>query len=288
MTHPAGTGPRFDLAQLLVRHGAPLPRRRLQRLLRRGAIEVGVLTDEEMWFVVDDPDAAPLASVDAPRLGALAAAERDLALETSFWQLVARGEVVRTDDGPTLTGLLSVLAELRAAATSAGSVRVVAGDGAERVTTLVVVDRELVILDDVEPSGLHHVVLLGPVDAAATLARHVDPAARATRDGPVHRAATRAALADHLDPVLADADTSAVVHLAAHAVDTGPEASRTAPGAPASDTVGPPLREVVVTIYAGPRGVHLLHGREGVPDGIAVARVGPDQLHASLHAHLLL
>jgi hypothetical protein len=288
MTHPHPTFRRQDLADLLIEHGARLPRRRLRRHLRRGPIEVGVFTDEEMWFVVDDPDAVPLATVDAPRLGVLAPAERDLALETSLWQLIARGEMVRTGDGPALTGVLAVLSELRAAANAAGTVRVTARDGDERVTTLVVVDRELVILDDVDPSGLHHVVLLSPRDAAATLAQHVDPAGRATHDGPVRRAATSAHLAVHLDPIVADADTTAVLHLATREA-ASPDAPATSPlPDPGSGAGTAPLREAALTIHAGRGGVHLLHGQEDVPDGVAVARVGPDQLHASLHTHLLL
>lgn len=221
----------------------------LAALARGSLIAVGRFTDEELHFLRDVAE-VPEDDLEAPRLGRLSRAAQEAALDAALTLLIARGNVTRVGDeeasanDPLVAqGRHAVLAELREHPLGVLRCQVDSRDSGSSFGAIYHVTDELLLVEDVDPVGIHTFVLTDPERAAGWLAERIDPDAVARTTGAARSAASADELGAHLDELIESASMVSVLHVARASGDR--------------------IEQTTVTVYVSPqRGVHRLSGWE--------------------------
>lgn len=229
-------------------------------------VEVGSFTDEELHWLRDDGQLVA-DDLEAPRLGRLEPAAAEAALDAALSLLVARGDlqvVPDTDGALRPVGRHAVLRTLREQVPGVVRIRT---DDRERGSAWAAayrVDDRMLLLEVVEPGGIHHLVLATPQVATGWLASQLDPAEQATASAEPLRATSVEGLDADLDAIVARAATSTQL-LVGRATPDGDQ-------------------QQALTVYAGPDGVHTLQGWTTDDDGdVSLQVLGPDAVLGLAH-----
>lgn len=207
---------------------------------QRGDVRVAVLTDEELHWL-GRPDRAPQVFLDAPRLGRLAEAQQQVALETAALIMAARGELDWTADPAVAYGPPALIGGIRRGAQAVSIVRTdVRGQGSA-VSAVYAAGPDLFLVERVGDDGLHDFVLRSPGLAARALAVEVDPRGRAATEAPPQVAPTVADLHPGPDDIADRCEASSLLY---HAHLTSPET----------------ISARALTVYSAPDGVWALAG----------------------------
>lgn len=202
---------------------------------------VGVLTDEELHWL-GDPDRAPQAFLDAPRLARLTPAEQEVALETALWIMTARGEFAWREGPPEAYGVHAIVGNLRRASPSVAIVRTDRRGQGSALAARYEAGADLVLVEDVDEAGLHRFAFRSVARDAAALVAQLDPRLRATATSSPQLAPTTATLDPHPDDLARTCEASSMLY---HAHLTSPER----------------MAARALTVYSGARGAWALAGR---------------------------
>lgn len=207
---------------------------------------VAVLTDEELHWL-GDPDAVPQAFLDAPRLARLGAAEQRVALETALWIMTARGEFGWRGGPSEAYGVHAIVGNLRRAAPSVAIVRTDRRGQGTRLSARYEAGTDLLLVEDVDDTGLHRFVFRSIARDAAALTAALDPQRRATATAPPQTGRTTADLDPHPDDLARTCEASSLLY---HAHLTSPEH----------------MSARALTVYSAAQGVWALAGRHRTDD----------------------
>lgn len=207
---------------------------------------VAVLTDEELHWL-GDPDAAPRAFLDAPRLALLGRAEQQVALETALWIMTARGEFAWREGPSQAYGVHAIVGNIRRAAPSVAIVRTDRRERGTRLSARYEAGADLLLVEDVGDDGLHRFLFRSLARDAGALAAQLDPHRRATATSEQQTAPTTADLDPDPDDMVRTCEASSLLY---HAHLTGPER----------------ISARALTVYSGARGAWALAGRHPADD----------------------
>ena len=230
---------------------------------------VAVLTDEELHWL-GDPDQPPRAFLDAPRLASLAPGDQQVALETALWIMTARGEFAWREGPSQAYGVHAIVGNLRRAALSAAIVRTDRRGQGTRLSARYEAGPDLLLVEDVEDTGLHRFVFRSIARDAGALAAALDPHRRATSAAAPQTARTVADLSPSPDDLARTCEASSLLY---HAHLTGPEQ----------------VAARALTVYSDAQGVWALAGRhpaDGQHGQVAWQQLDRPALRALLDAFL--
>lgn len=219
-----------DLLDVVGEHG-DIDLGVIEEAVTGAPVHLGTFTDEELHLLGDrdvvDPD-----ELEAPRLGALGHDEQQAALDAVLCVMLARGDLVHNDppvdraadgvargsgerEGIVLSsvGRYALVAELREAPPAVMRVRQERRDPpSARLWALYHVTDRLLLLEQVQPVGLHVLRFVSPRHAVLHLRWMLDPHGRAQpATGAPLIAAQPEDLQGELDAALATADEVCVV-----------------------------------------------------------------------------
>jgi hypothetical protein len=258
----------LDLDDLLPQDG-DVDLTALAALARDSLIAVGRFTDEELHLLRDVAE-VPRDDLEAPRLGRLDAAAQEVALDAALTLLIARGDVTRTVDGDAgaddplaVHGRHAVLVELREHPHGVLRSQLDTRGEAPTLAALYHVTDGLLLVEDVDPIGIHTFVLTDPERAAGWLVERLDPDAVARTTGDPRSAASIAELGAELDDLLEASSRVSQLHVAR--------------------VNGERIEQLSESVYTCPdRGVHRLSGWEA-EDGsgaVLLQELGRDGVEA--------
>jgi hypothetical protein len=240
-----------DLGTLLAADGT-LDLGTLEAALQDGLVAVGRFTDEELHWLRDADEVAedPL---EAPRLATLPPEARRAALDATLCLLLARGDLTTVpgapgeDDDLAATGRHAVLATLREEPLGVLRSRVEHREHGVSYAAVYRVSDGALLLEDVDPVGIHTFVFARPDQAAAWVRRRIDPDDVARSGSPPRTARDVDSLEVDLDAVLAGASSVGLLDLAW--------------------ADGDEVRTSALSVYAGRHGVSVLEGWLSEDDG---------------------
>lgn len=184
-------------------------------------LDLGILTDEELHWLGDEHEVTT-DDIDAPRLGKLPRREADAANEAVLWLLTARGDLEVDGEDVWPVGRHAVVAELRNAPLGVARLTIEIRDEPATAAALYHVDGHIVLVEEVSPIGLHHLVVTTVDRATAWLIATAAPERIAGATAPARTARRERDLRADVDR-LGRAAARSIVAVCGRATDRGVE-----------------------------------------------------------------